>query len=48
LPYDGLGVPSGRDLQALVSPDCATLYLVADRAGGKGGVDLWAADVAAQ
>jgi hypothetical protein len=45
LPLGGLGAPSGGDWQAAIAPDCKTLYLVADRAGGKGGADLWAADI---
>lgn len=40
-----IGVPAQRDVQALVSADCKTLFLVADRAGGHGGLDLWAADI---
>jgi hypothetical protein len=48
LPLDGIGGPSSADLQAVVSPDCKTLYLVADRDGGLGGTDLWAADIAAE
>jgi hypothetical protein len=41
-----LGLPSGSgDWQAVVAPDCNTLYLVAERPGGHGGTDLWAADI---
>lgn len=40
-----IGLPAHRDVQALVSSDCKTLFLVADRAGGHGGLDLWAADI---
>jgi hypothetical protein len=45
MPLGSIGSPSGGDWQAIVSPSCATLYLVADRAGGAGGADLWAADI---
>jgi hypothetical protein len=45
VPLDALGAPSGGDVQAVVSPGCTTLYLVADRAGGQGATDLWAADI---
>jgi hypothetical protein len=48
VPLDALGAPSTADRQALVSPDCATLYLVADRDAGQGGSDLWAADIAGE
>jgi hypothetical protein len=48
VPLSSLGAASTRDLQAIVAPDCRTIYLVAERAGGKGGLDLWAADIAAQ
>lgn len=50
IPMDGIGAPNGSqgDVQAVVSPDCSTIYLVSDRAGGHGGLDLWAADIAAQ
>jgi hypothetical protein len=47
LPLGGIGAPSG-ETQAVVSPDCKTLYFVSTRGGGKGGADLWAADIAAQ
>jgi hypothetical protein len=45
LPLGTIGLPSGGDVQAVVDATCSTLYLVADRAGGKGGTDLWAADI---
>jgi hypothetical protein len=45
VPLDGLGAPSGADYQEVVNPGCTTLYLVADRAGGQGAADLWAADI---
>ncbi len=48
LPLGGLGDPSGRDVQAIVNQSCTHLYLVASRAGGHGGLDLWAADIAPQ
>jgi hypothetical protein len=50
IPMDGIGAPGGTqgDVQAVVSPDCSTIYLVSDRSGGHGGLDLWAADIAAQ
>ncbi len=46
LPLDALGMTSG-DVEGLVNPDCSALYLVANRSGGKGGTDLWAAAIAA-
>ncbi len=48
LSLGSIGAASGGDYQAVVSPDCSTLFLVADRAGGRGGLDLWAADIAQQ
>ena len=50
VPMSAIGDPSGTqgDVEAVVSPDCSTIYLVSDRAGTKGGLDLWAADIAAQ
>ena len=48
LPLGTIGAPSVRDVQAIVAPSCQTIYLVAERKGGKGGLDLWAADIAAQ
>jgi hypothetical protein len=47
LPLGAIGVGT-RDSAAVVSSDCKTLYLVSERAGGKGGLDLWAADIAPQ
>ena len=44
----GIGEPSVGDHQAVVAGGCRTIYLVATRAGGKGGTDIWAADIAAQ
>jgi hypothetical protein len=46
LPLSSVGGNGNRDAQAVVSPDCKTLYISSDRAGGKGGLDLWAADIA--
>jgi hypothetical protein len=43
----GLGA-SVRDVQAVVSADCSVLWVVSERAGGHGGLDLWAADIAPQ
>ena len=40
-----VGGAGKRDVAAVVSPDCKTVYFVSERAGGKGGLDLWAADV---
>jgi hypothetical protein len=34
-----------NDVQAVVSSDCSTIYLVSERTGGKGGLDLWAGDI---
>ena len=48
LPLGAIGAPSGRDVQAVVNQSCSLLYLVAERAGGHGGLDLWAADIAPQ
>jgi len=48
LPLAAVGGAGARDVQAVVSPDCKTLYLSSERPGGKGGLDLWAADIAAQ
>jgi hypothetical protein len=48
LPLGAIGQPSGRDAQGVVNQSCSILYLVSQRAGGKGGLDLWAADIAAQ
>ena len=44
LPAGQIGTGT-RDVQAVVSSDCKTLYLASERAGGKGGLDLWAADI---
>ena len=46
VPMGSIG--AAKDLQAVVSNDCSVLYLVSNRAGGTGGLDLWAADIAAQ
>jgi hypothetical protein len=46
LPMGSIG--AAKDQQAVVSSDCSTLYLVSNRSGGAGGLDLWAADIAAQ
>jgi hypothetical protein len=46
LPLTSVGGPGTRDVQAAVSPDCKTLYLSSERKGGKGGLDIWAADIA--
>jgi hypothetical protein len=50
VPMSGIGEPSGTqgDVEAVVSPTCSTIYLVSDRPGTKGGLDLWAADIAAE
>jgi hypothetical protein len=48
LPLGGIGGVGKRDARAVVSADCKTLYLSSERAGGKGGLDLWAADIAAK
>jgi hypothetical protein len=48
LPLGTLSVPSGGDYQAVVDSSCSHLYLVADRAGGSGGKDLWVTDIAPQ
>jgi len=45
LPLSSLGAASTREISAQISPDCTTLYLVLDRAGGQGGADFWAADI---
>jgi hypothetical protein len=34
-----------NDVGAVVSSDCHTVYLISERAGGKGGLDLWAGDI---
>jgi hypothetical protein len=47
LPMGAIGSGT-RDVQAVVSADCSTLYLVSQRPGGSGGLDLWAADIAPQ
>jgi hypothetical protein len=47
LPLSSIGGNGTRDVQAVVSSTCGTLYLSSERAGGKGGLDLWAADIAA-
>jgi hypothetical protein len=39
---------SVEDRQAVVSPDCKTIYFSSVRAGGAGGADLYAADIAAE
>jgi hypothetical protein len=48
LPLGAVGGAGKRDAQAVVSSDCKTLYLSSERTGGKGGLDLWAATIAAQ
>jgi WD40-like Beta Propeller Repeat len=48
LPLSSVGGNGTRDAQAVVSPDCSTLYISSERAGGKGGLDLWAADIASK
>jgi hypothetical protein len=48
LPLGAVGGAGKRDAQAVVSPDCKTLYLSSERSGGKGGLDLWAATIAPQ
>jgi hypothetical protein len=40
-----VGGTGKRDVAAVVSPDCKTVYFVSERSGTKGGLDLWAADV---
>jgi len=39
---------SVADHQAVVSADCRTIYFSSVRAGGAGGTDLYAADIAAE
>lgn len=47
LPLAGIGAGT-EDRQMIVSTDCSTVYLVSVRAGGTGGADIYAADVAAE
>jgi len=47
IPMGAIGAGT-RDVQAVVSADCATIYIASERAGGAGGLDLYAADIAAQ
>jgi hypothetical protein len=44
-PLDAKALGSTRERQGVVSPDCNTFYFVGQRAGGAGGLDLWAADI---
>jgi hypothetical protein len=48
LPLTSVGGAGKRDAQATVAGDCKTLYFSSERTNGKGGLDLWAADIAAQ
>jgi hypothetical protein len=48
IPMAGIGEPSVGDHQAVIASGCTTIYLVATRTGGKGGTDIWVADIAAQ
>jgi hypothetical protein len=45
LPTAAFGAVSVRERQLVVRNDCAVAYLVAERAGGLGGTDLWKVDV---
>jgi hypothetical protein len=45
LPLAGIGGAGKRDAHAVISSNCNTLYISSERAGGKGGLDLWAADI---
>jgi hypothetical protein len=47
VPMGAIGEPI-EDRQAVVSNDCRTIYFSSVRAGGAGGADLYAADIAAE
>ena len=48
LPLGSIGEPAVADAEGVVDAACSHLYLVANRDGTKGGLDLWVADIAAQ
>ncbi len=44
IPMDAIGA-STEDYQAVVSSDCSTIYFSSVRTGGKGGADIYAAEI---